>query len=104
MTVTGVKIRPLLDNSGFYKAVATVYMGDYAINGILVAEGDKEGEVRIRFPFLPQKETSTGKRMFAFTSVSSRARNDMEQAIGKAYYKAKLHGGNHISSFSGEKL
>ena len=104
MEVTGVKIRPLLNNSGFYKAVATVYIGEYAINGILVAEGNKKGEVRIRFPFLPQKETPTGKRMFAFTSVSSRARNNMERVIGKAYYEAKLHGGNYTSSLSEENL
>lgn len=94
MEITGVKIRPLLDSSGFYKAVATVYLGEYAINGILVAEADKEGEVKIRFPFLPYSYKSKGKKVFAFTSVSSKARSDMEKAIGAAYntFQGERHG------------
>lgn len=83
MTVTGVKIRPLLDNSGFYKAVATVYMGEYAINGILVAE--KEGRVVLRFPFI-SGEKEDGARTFAFAPLSSQARATIEKEVAQAYW------------------
>ena len=86
MTVTGVKIRPLLMNSGFYKAVATVYLEGYAVNGILVAE--EAGKVVIRFPFIPNRKED-GSRVFAFAPVSAQARGSIEKEVAQAYWKYK---------------
>lgn len=85
MEVTGVAIHPLRTGDGYYKAVATIYLGDYAVNGILISE--QEGKVKIRFPFVAQKARKDGHRTFAFAPLSSAARSEIEQAICKAYWK-----------------
>ena len=37
--VTGVEITKIKKGDGYYKAVATVYLGEYAVNGILISTG-----------------------------------------------------------------
>lgn len=90
MEVTGVEITPLNRGDGYYKAVATIYLGSYAVNGILISE--REGNVKIRFPFVAQKERQDGHRTFAFAPLSKEARQVIEKEISIAYHK-KL--GNH---------
>lgn len=85
MVVTSVKVNPIHTEDGYYKAAATIYLsGGYAVNGIMVAERD--GEVKIRFPFVAQKERGDGSRIFAFTPISTAAREEIETAIRDAYY------------------
>lgn len=45
MEVTGVEINPLNKGNGYYNAVATIYLGAYAVNGILISEQD--GKIKI---------------------------------------------------------
>ncbi len=85
MEVTGVDINPLRTRDEYYKAVATIYLGDYAVNGILISE--REGKIKIRFPFVAQKGRKDGHRTFAFAPLSSAARSEIEQAICKAYWE-----------------
>ena len=85
MEVTGVEINPLRTRDEYYKAVATIYLGDYAVNGILISE--REGKIKIRFPFVAQKGRKDGHRTFAFAPLSSAARSEIEQAICKAYWE-----------------
>lgn len=93
MEVTGVEINPLRTGNGFYKAAATIYIeGGYVVNGIMVAE--KNGEVKIRFPFVAKNDKDGRPRTFAFTPISAQARAEIEAAIKKAYYQAQ------VSSFS----
>ena len=85
MKVTGVDIKPITKGDGYYKAVATIYLGSYAVNGILISE--KEGNVKIRFPFVAQKERRDGHRTFAFAPLSKEAREVIEREISIAYHK-----------------
>ena len=85
MEVTGVEITPLNRGDGYYKAVATIYLGSYAVNGILISE--REGNVKIRFPFVAQKERRDGHRTFAFAPLSKEAREVIEREISIAYHK-----------------
>lgn len=85
MEVTGVEINPLRTWDGYYKAVATIYLGDYAVNGILVSE--QGGKIKIRFPFVAQKGRRDGHRTFAFAPLSSAARRLIEQTISKVYWE-----------------
>ena len=83
--VTGVEITPIKKGDGYYKAVATVYLGEYAVNGILISEQD--GKIKLRFPFVAEKERQDWHRTFAFTPISQDARKAMENQIGLAYWK-----------------
>ena len=86
MEVTSVKVNPLHSGDGYYKAAATIYLsGGFAVNGIMVAE--RNGEVKIRFPFVAQKGNEAGQRTFAFAPLSARARKKIESAIREAYYR-----------------
>ncbi len=88
MEVTGVEINPLNKGNGYYNAVATIYLGAYAVNGILISEQD--GKIKIRFPFVAQKERKEGHRTFAFAPLSTAARKEIEEAISKAYWQTTL--------------
>lgn len=88
MEVTRVKVNPIHTEDGYYKAAATIYLsGGYAVNGILIAE--REGKVKIRFPFVAKNDKDDGSRTFAFTPISSQARAEVEAAIRRAYYQTQ---------------
>ena len=94
MDIKRITIRKL--GNGYYKAVASVYLDGYAINGIMVAEDG--GQVRLRFPFLPYWSGENGKRIFAFTPVSPWSRKAMEREIGLAYRAACKKGGTYYDA------
>ena len=100
MDIKRITIRKL--EKGYYKAVASVYLDGYAINGIMVAE--KGSQVRLRFPFLPYWSGEDGKRIFAFTPVSPWSRKVMEREIGLAYRAACKEGGTRYDAIPQKTL